>query len=151
MLLTSRDTFAWMKQLHFLTVLLIRELSWMILCVCMWRNMHILKLARNCTILLPAIESDQCDTYVQRFQELYTTYMIATQHNRFLLEADDQEALHGLIWMHYPLKKYSTYTWYKWNSSSSTILRVKGHYKCCLLYTSPSPRDATLSRMPSSA
>ena len=23
--------------------------------------------------------------------------------------------------------------------------------KCCLLYTSPSPRDATLSRMPSSA
>ena len=25
------------------------------------------------------------------------------------------------------------------------------HYKFCLLYTSPSPRDATLSRMPSSA
>ena len=25
------------------------------------------------------------------------------------------------------------------------------HYKPCLLYTSPSPRDATLSRMPSSA
>ena len=25
------------------------------------------------------------------------------------------------------------------------------HYKGCLLYTSPSPRDATLSRMPSSA
>ena len=24
-------------------------------------------------------------------------------------------------------------------------------YCCCLLYTSPSPRDATLSRMPSSA
>ena len=24
-------------------------------------------------------------------------------------------------------------------------------YKACLLYTSPSPRDATLSRMPSSA
>ena len=24
-------------------------------------------------------------------------------------------------------------------------------YHCCLLYTSPSPRDATLSRMPSSA
>ena len=27
--------------------------------------------------------------------------------------------------------------------------RVRGHF--CLLYTSPSPRDATLSRMPSSA
>ena len=30
-------------------------------------------------------------------------------------------------------------------SGKSTLLR------CCLLYTSPSPRDATLSRMPSSA
>ena len=28
---------------------------------------------------------------------------------------------------------------------------VYSHYHCCLLYTSPSPRDATLSRMPSSA
>ena len=27
----------------------------------------------------------------------------------------------------------------------------QGQYKDCLLYTSPSPRDATLSRMPSSA
>ena len=26
-----------------------------------------------------------------------------------------------------------------------------GEERCCLLYTSPSPRDATLSRMPSSA
>ena len=32
--------------------------------------------------------------------------------------------------------------------------RQKGHtelYRGCLLYTSPSPRDATLSRMPASA
>ena len=28
---------------------------------------------------------------------------------------------------------------------------TKGMYTACLLYTSPSPRDATLSRMPSSA
>ena len=28
---------------------------------------------------------------------------------------------------------------------------VRMHPKGCLLYTSPSPRDATLSRMPSSA
>ena len=33
--------------------------------------------------------------------------------------------------------------------SSIPIRRVKG--RICLLYTSPSPRDATLSRMPSSA
>ena len=31
------------------------------------------------------------------------------------------------------------------------VLRVADHPKHCLLYTSPSPRDATLSRMPSSA
>ena len=29
--------------------------------------------------------------------------------------------------------------------------RIGGHTNTCLLYTSPSPRDATLSRMPSSA
>ena len=32
----------------------------------------------------------------------------------------------------------------------STLARFVAH-KLCLLYTSPSPRDATLSRMPSSA
>ena len=31
-----------------------------------------------------------------------------------------------------------------------TVADIPGHYDC-LLYTSPSPRDATLSRMPSSA
>ena len=30
-------------------------------------------------------------------------------------------------------------------------IRADGNYYGCLLYTSPSPRDATLSRMPSSA
>ena len=29
--------------------------------------------------------------------------------------------------------------------------RLERGWPCCLLYTSPSPRDATLSRMPSSA
>ena len=32
-----------------------------------------------------------------------------------------------------------------------TILRAVHKYKDCLLYTSPSPRDRSLSRMPSSA
>ena len=39
--------------------------------------------------------------------------------------------------------------------SEKTIARrlasIKALFKYCLLYTSPSPRDATLSRMPSSA
>ena len=33
----------------------------------------------------------------------------------------------------------------------SDIIKVDSTYYVCLLYTSPSPRDATLSRMPSSA
>ena len=35
-----------------------------------------------------------------------------------------------------------------WNSTQSDL---NSKYEACLLYTSPSPRDATLSRMPSSA
>ena len=34
---------------------------------------------------------------------------------------------------------------------SGNIEKVREAYSGCLLYTSPSPRDATLSRMPSSA
>ena len=34
---------------------------------------------------------------------------------------------------------------------TTEFLRGKPLFKDCLLYTSPSPRDATLSRMPSSA
>ena len=42
---------------------------------------------------------------------------------------------------------------YKKNSfqASRVVLNDKSYYVTCLLYTSPSPRDATLSRMPSSA
>ena len=43
-----------------------------------------------------------------------------------------------------------------WPSAQIAVMGAKGaveilHRKACLLYTSPSPRDATLSRMPSSA
>ena len=37
------------------------------------------------------------------------------------------------------------------NKSDKLISNKTGYYFICLLYTSPSPRDATLSRMPSSA
>ena len=39
------------------------------------------------------------------------------------------------------------------HKSDKTFLNINGKLKLssCLLYTSPSPRDATLSRMPSSA
>ena len=37
------------------------------------------------------------------------------------------------------------------NVPATFVIRVQGKSMTCLLYTSPSPRDATLSRMPSSA
>ena len=37
------------------------------------------------------------------------------------------------------------------SSNSVNSRRSKKNFNACLLYTSPSPRDATLSRMPSSA
>ena len=39
----------------------------------------------------------------------------------------------------------------KSNETESVVLEILGMDVTCLLYTSPSPRDATLSRMPSSA
>ena len=36
-------------------------------------------------------------------------------------------------------------------SEDERMIRDSARAYCCLLYTSPSPRDATLSRMPSSA
>ena len=48
----------------------------------------------------------------------------------------------------------ATHEWLKENKKSIE-LKLEEHgailFKDCLLYTSPSPRDATLSRMPSSA
>ena len=38
-----------------------------------------------------------------------------------------------------------------WREFIRGIYCVKGSYESCLLYTSPSPRDRTRSRMPSSA
>ena len=40
------------------------------------------------------------------------------------------------------------FAWHYGISTDTSEVNLPGH---CLLYTSPSPRDATLSRMPSSA
>ena len=42
-------------------------------------------------------------------------------------------------------------TLYLHGAKASRLMAESGSGKPCLLYTSPSPRDATLSRMPSSA
>ena len=40
---------------------------------------------------------------------------------------------------------------YFWRPEEVSLQKDRADYQTCLLYTSPSPRDATLSRMPSSA
>ena len=40
---------------------------------------------------------------------------------------------------------------HKYTQGSVEPFGLLNHVETCLLYTSPSPRDATLSRMPSSA
>ena len=67
----------------------------------------------------------------------------------FLKLIDEQNTLQWNI-----VAKLSSLIKSEWNSPElKTEIEnlVKDHYKICLLYTSPSPRDATLSRMPSSA
>eukprot|EP00831_Metopus_contortus_P062097 TRINITY_DN54060_c0_g1_i2.p1 TRINITY_DN54060_c0_g1~~TRINITY_DN54060_c0_g1_i2.p1 ORF type:complete len:109 (-),score=27.57 TRINITY_DN54060_c0_g1_i2:107-433(-) len=43
------------------------------------------------------------------------------------------------------------YLWFKWIFMNIKILLMKKNSTTCLLYTSPSPRDLSTSRMPSSA
>ena len=67
----------------------------------------------------------------------------------------------GYIWMlvhNKGLSRYDpntdTFKNFRHQSRLKGLMRMKNFndgYLCCLLYTSPSPRDATLSRMPSSA
>ena len=40
---------------------------------------------------------------------------------------------------------------YFWRPEEVSLQKDRGDYQICLLYTSPSPRDRTRSRMPSSA
>ena len=60
----------------------------------------------------------------------------------FRLELSDPEGLNSLL---------EVWTWMeKQDDDNGDGVMDEGEYTC-LLYTSPSPRDATLSRMPSSA
>ena len=46
---------------------------------------------------------------------------------------------------------YPAGTIFNWTNGASQVIGTGASTVSCLLYTSPSPRDATLSRMPSSA
>ena len=64
----------------------------------------------------------------------------------FLMEPGRQaEATGALVAVHEAINAVSDYGYNLWE----TVVGTQGEY--CLLYTSPSPRDRSLSRMPSSA
>ena len=63
----------------------------------------------------------------------YTALRLATRYDLNLIEVDK------IIWENLG------------HDSMEAFAQWQGHPHTCLLYTSPSPRDATLSRMPSSA
>ena len=58
---------------------------------------------------------------------------------------DVPEQLRGLLNSDSKIRENSLWSLY------GNIFHQGTRYQACLLYTSPSPRDATLSRMPSSA
>ena len=58
-----------------------------------------------------------------------------------------QEASYGKLWE----QGKEGMTKYNWLNKKEPMDRALRELDTCLLYTSPSPRDATLSRMPSSA
>ena len=72
--------------------------------------------------------------------------VITSLKNHF--EMNDNDALEFML-----NKNKYTYNYHVENDYSDFqfISSWEDNYKSCLLYTSPSPRDATLSRMPSSA
>ena len=71
-------------------------------------------------------------------------------HQMRILLAEDDPNL-GLLLSEFLKKKGFDVTWAQ-NGDQALDFFVEGQFDlCCLLYTSPSPRDRTRSRMPSSA
>ena len=87
--------------------------------------------------------------------ELPHMYMHAQIENLFYYTQELVDH-HSLNQIHIPIKKFWLLVQYIqcMYIYTGAYERCEGAYercKACLLYTSPSPRDATLSRMPSSA
>ena len=66
-----------------------------------------------------------------------------------VLLIEDEKSLRLLIKMNLELEGYEVDQ--AQNGKEALRMFENAYYDICLLYTSPSPRDATLSRMPSSA
>ena len=76
-------------------------------------------------------------------------FLVAVNFNKEYedLKIRDGFLLTVLLWFTYSI--FASLPFFLGNSSNLTI--VNAYFEACLLYTSPSPRDATTSRMPSSA
>ena len=87
-----------------------------------------------------------CDCDPQDTNEVFVrTYALTKKHNNPDVIAFLEQHQHSEIapWIIYQAWLYT--------SNLLSPLKVHRLLRDCLLYTSPSPRDATLSRMPSSA
>ena len=95
------------------------------------------------TIDLPAVALElECDAANQQ------TLIDAWLANNGGATADDVCSTTGIVWTHnYTAGSENTGC----GASGTVLVTFTATDNCCLLYTSPSPRDATLSRMPSSA
>mgnify|MGYP003325212887 CR=1 FL=1 len=76
--------------------------------------------------------------------------------DKLIARADENAILAKLIDVDYGRNTGAVYRYLDPADSSVSLIqgmvdRYYGNYGICLLYTSPSPRDATLSRMPSCA
>ena len=82
---------------------------------------------------------------------------------RLLTAANLAWVVRHRAWTPYYLKRYWRFAWFKLRhrqvitegfvflGKHLEIVARPGHGRICLLYTSPSPRDLSTSRMPSSA
>ena len=68
-----------------------------------------------------------------------------------VLFLEDEMAYHNFCQAHAWSKPYECQAWPSQQETISRVRRTMQVTRCCLLYTSPSPRDGLLSRMPSSA
>ena len=98
------------------------------------------------TILNLKFLNKECDTKHFKMESLKQAIHMIKPFS-FLASIDIKDAFYSIP-IHSQHKKYLKFMW---NSSPMQFEAMPNGYKDCLLYTSPSPRDRTRSRMPSSA
>ena len=77
-------------------------------------------------------------------------FFIEKNYDAVILTRGKPRKHNGIRYLHWDGKTLGD--WANEFENAELILNLAGKsVDCCLLYTSPSPRDATLSRMPSSA